>query len=72
MAHEYIAETTHGDKVFTTDVHHTHHHRGLLGWYEDHKDFINSIIALLGQGVQLLGIHESRQGRRTGQILRNN
>jgi hypothetical protein len=68
MPHEYIAETTHGDIPFTTDVHHEHHHKGFEGWYDDHKSFIDGLVNALGVGAQLLGIHRGNRGQRAGQI----
>lgn len=67
MSHEYIAATTGGDQVFTTDLHHSEHHRGIEGWYEVHKPFLDGLISA---GTQLLGVYVSHRGQRGAQVVK--
>ena len=62
MPHNYVLETTHGDREFKTDEHHENHPGGLRGWFDDNKHIIKQIhddlIQLIGPAVQLLAIYK--------------
>jgi len=72
MPYGYIAETSHGDREFQTDVHHTQHSGGIRAWFTEHgpviREAISDLVQLYGSTVQLLGIHESIKGRRGKKI----
>lgn len=68
----YIIETSHGDFVFYTPVHHEAHNGGLQGWWNQFTHHAHAAVReglqitqqLLDIGVKFIAIHEYVQGRR--------